>query len=57
MMDTEPEDLAPDVAAQAAAALEEAESGDDEARLAAVEQAHAALEEELERPASDAARD
>ena len=47
----------PDVAADAAATLEAAEPRDDEARLTALEDAHAALERELERPNDDAAPD
>jgi hypothetical protein len=46
-----------DVAADAAATLEAAESRDDAARLAALEEAHAALERELERPSIEPARD
>ena len=42
-----------DVAAEASATLERAESSDDESRLAALESAHAALEAELERPATE----
>lgn len=42
-----------DVVAEAAATLEQAESSDDGARLAALEEAHAALERELDRPVTD----
>ena len=45
-----------DVAAEAAAALERAESGDDATRLAALEEVHAALEQELERPGNEPTR-
>ena len=46
-----------DVVADAADDLERAEAGDDEARLEALDRAHAALEEELERPAPEAPTD
>jgi hypothetical protein len=45
-----------DVAAESAAALERAESGDDATRLAAIEEVHAALEQELERPGNEPTR-
>lgn len=54
MAETEREN---DVVADAAVALEQAETGDDEARLAALDRAHAALEDELERPAPDTSAD
>jgi hypothetical protein len=44
-----------DIAADAAGALERAESGDDAARLAALEEVHGALEQELERPDNEPA--
>ena len=52
----EPVSVQRDVAADAAAALEQAEAGDDAARLSALEDVHAALERELERPGNEPTR-
>jgi hypothetical protein len=46
-----------DAVAEAARSLENAEPADDDARLEALERAHAALQEELDRPTAEPAGD